>query len=96
MTKHAFTAYVLREQKRYLRRHLVIKSRSMKLHIFISRLQELNAYLEEFPPDTEGQETTALPADEIIYHIPFHANYVVKQKGLLNKVAIMQNLPSKK
>ena len=31
----------------------------------------MNAYLEEFPPDTEGQETTPLPADEImdiIYH----------------------------
>ena len=41
----------------------------MKLHI--SRLQELNAYLEEFPPDTEGQETSPLSADEImdiIYH----------------------------
>ena len=38
---------------------------------FISRLQELNAYLEDFPPDTEGQETVPLPADqimEIIYH----------------------------
>ena len=43
----------------------------MKLRSFISRLQELNAYLEEFPPDTEGQETGSLPADEIldiIYH----------------------------
>ena len=43
----------------------------MKVRRFISRLQELNAYLEEFPPDTEGQETAPLPADEImsiIYH----------------------------
>ena len=43
----------------------------MKLRTFISRLQELNAYLEEFPPDTEGQETAPLSADEImdtIYH----------------------------
>ena len=43
----------------------------MKLHSFISRLQELNAYLEEFPSDTEGQETAPPPADEImdiIYH----------------------------
>ena len=70
MTKHAFPAYAFREQKRYLRRHLV-KPRSMKLRSFISRLQELNAYLEEFPPDTDGQETAPLPADEImdiIYH----------------------------
>ena len=43
----------------------------MKLRSFISRLQELHAYLEEIPPDTEGQETKPLPADEIldiIYH----------------------------
>ena len=43
----------------------------MKLCSFIKRLRELNAYLEDFLPDTEGQETTPLPADEImgiIYH----------------------------
>ena len=31
----------------------------------------MNAYLEEFPPDKEGQETAPLPADDImdiIYH----------------------------
>ena len=70
MTKHAFSAYAFREQKRNLCRHLV-KHRSMKLHSFMSRLQELNAYLEVFPPDTDGQETVPLPADEImdiIYH----------------------------
>ena len=38
----------------------------MKLRSFISRLQELNTYLEEFPPDTEGQETAPLSADDII------------------------------
>ena len=49
----------------------LIKPRSMKLYSFISRLQELNAYLAEFPYDTEGQETVPLPTDEImdtIYH----------------------------
>ena len=65
MTKHAFLAYAFHEQKWYLRRHLV-KPGSMKLRSFISRLQELNAYLEEFLPDKEGQETTPLPADEIM------------------------------
>ena len=43
----------------------------MKLSSFISRLQELNVFLEKFLPDTEGQETATLPADEImdiIYH----------------------------
>ena len=39
MTKHVFPAYAFEEQKRYLRRHL-IKPRSMKMHSFISRLQE--------------------------------------------------------
>ena len=70
MTKHALPAYAFREQKRYLCRHLV-KPRTMKLHSFTSMLQKLNAYLEEFPPDTEGQETVPLSADEImdiIYH----------------------------
>ena len=43
MTKHAFLAYAFCKQKRYLCRHL-IKPRSMRLHSFISRLQELNAY----------------------------------------------------
>ena len=70
MTKHAFPAYALCKQKRFLRRQLD-KSRGMKLRNFISRLQELNTYLEKFPPDAEGQETAPLPADEImdiIYH----------------------------
>ena len=38
----------------------------MKLRTFISRLQELNAHLEEIPSYTEGQETAPLPADEIM------------------------------
>ena len=70
MTKHAFSAYVFCKQKRYLRRHLD-KPRSMIPYSFITTFQELNAYLEKFPSDTEGQETAPLPADEImdiIYH----------------------------
>ena len=55
MIKHSFAAYASRKQNWYCRRHQV-KPRSMKLSSFISRLQELNAYLEEFPPDTEGQK----------------------------------------
>ena len=53
ITKHLFPAYTFCDQQKYLRRHLIIP-RSMKLRSFISRLQELNAYLEEFPPDIEG------------------------------------------
>ena len=62
MTKHEFPAYAFHEQNRYLRRHRV-KPRSMKIRTFMSRLQELNAYLEEFPPDTKGQKTVLLPED---------------------------------
>ena len=65
MTKHAFPAYNFCKQNRYLCRHLA-KPRSMKPCSFISRLQELNTYLEEFPPDTDGQETAPLSADEIM------------------------------
>ena len=54
----------------------LVKPRSIKLRSFITRLQELNAYLEEFPHDTEGQETAPLPADEII---AFYAHHVEKQ-----------------
>ena len=70
MTKYSLPIYAFHEQKRYLCRNLV-KPRSMKLHSFTSRLQESNVYLEEFIPDTEGQETAPLSAYEImniIYH----------------------------
>ena len=53
ITIHAFQAYAFHEQTRYLCRHL-IKPRCIKLCSFVSRLQELNAYLEEFPSDVEG------------------------------------------
>ena len=70
MTNHKFPAYAFCVQKRNMLWHL-IEPRNMKLRSFISRLQELNAYLEEFPLDTKGQETAPLPADkimDIIYH----------------------------
>ena len=38
----------------------------MKIHNLMSKLQELNTYLEEFLPDVPGQKTTPLPIDEII------------------------------
>ena len=54
MTKLAFPAYAVFKQKRLMCRYL-IKTRIKKLRSFISSHQELNAYLAEFPPDTEGQ-----------------------------------------
>ena len=71
MTKYVFPANVFREQKKYICRHLV-KPRSMKICSLISEFQELNAYLEEFLPYTEGQETTPLPEDEIM-DISYHS-----------------------
>ena len=71
MTKHAFPAYAFREQKLHLYKHLV-KPRSMKIRNFISRLQEVNGYTEELPPDTEGQETEPLSPDKVM-DIIFHS-----------------------
>ena len=48
-----------------------MKPRSMKLRSFISRLQDLNGYLEEIFRDTKGQEIAPLLVEEImdiIYH----------------------------
>ena len=51
ITKRAFPVYDFSKQRYYLHRHL-IKPRSMKQHNFVSRLQELNAYLGCFPCNT--------------------------------------------
>ena len=67
MTKHVFPSYTFHKQKHYLRRHQ-IKYRSMKACIRISRLQEINPYLGEFPPDAPRQETAPLPMDTIKWH----------------------------
>ena len=80
ITKHVFPAYAFCKQKRYLCRHLV-KPRRMKLRSFISRLVELNANLEEFPPGAEGQETTPLPAEEMMdTKSDKELNTLIKQK----------------
>ena len=63
MTKHAFPTYTFRKQKRYMHRHLV-KPRTMILYSIISSLH--------FHPETEGQGTAPLPADEIM-DIIFHS-----------------------
>ena len=94
ITKHVFPAYAFCKQKRYLCRHLV-KPRSMKLRSFISRLQELNAYLEEFPPDTEGQETAPLPADDIM-DIIYHSIPTTWKNKMIEQGFNMQIPPSKK
>ena len=70
MTKHALPANTFCEQTRYLQKDQIIP-RSMKICSFISRIQELNNFFEEFPHDAPGQETESLPMDKvmnIIYH----------------------------
>ena len=56
----------------------------MKLRSFISRLQELNAYLEEFLPDIEGQETAPLPAGEIMNTI-YHSMPTTRENKMIEK-----------
>ena len=73
----------------------LVKPRTRKLRSFISRLQELNAYLEEFPPDTEGQETTPLPADKIM-DIIYHSMPATWENKMIEQGFNYANLPSKK
>ena len=65
----------------------------MKLHSWISRLQELNAYLKDFPPDAEGQQTVPLPADEIM-DIIYHAMPTMWKNKMIEQGLITQILPS--
>ena len=93
MNKYAYPTYAFREQKRYLRRHL-IKSRSMKLHTLISTLQELNIFLGEFSPDTPRQETGPLPTDEIM-DIIYHCIPTTRQNKIIEKGSTTGTLLSK-
>ena len=68
---------------RCLRRYLD-KPMSIKLCSFISRLQKLNAYLKEFHPDTEGQETAPLPADEIM-DIIYHSMPIMRENKMIEE-----------
>ena len=65
MTKHTFPVYAFCKHIYYLCRHL-IKARNMKLYSLISRLQELNDFSGEFPPDVQGQKTEPLLTDGIM------------------------------
>ena len=75
MTKHAFPAYALRKQKRYLCRHLV-KPRSMKLRRFISRfplLRSLSSWHRK-----QGTWIFTCRWNHGL-HLPLHAHHVEKQ-----------------
>ena len=62
LIEHVFPRKALATQKRYMRRFLR-KPRDMKIREFMNRLNEMNAYLKEFPPFKENQ---GLPDDEIM------------------------------
>ena len=44
----------------------------------------MTAYLEEFPPDTEGQETSPLPADEIM-DIIYHSAHTTRKNKMIEQ-----------
>ena len=60
----------------------------MKLHSFISRLQKLNAYLEDFPLDIDEKETESLPVYDImdiIYHfMPATSKIKIIEQGFID------------
>ena len=74
MIGHIFPVLDYQDQKRFMYRYLR-KPKTMKVHIFTTRLIQLNYHLPYFPPDCIGQMVTALPDDEvkeILYHtIPY-------------------------
>ena len=94
IVKHVLPAYAFCNQTRYLCKHL-LKSRSMKLHSFVCRLQELYACLAEFPPDAHEQKTELLSKDGII-DIIYQSMSTTWKIRLLKIVSIMQILQSKK
>ena len=56
----------------------------------------MDAYLEEFPPDTEGQETECLPVDEImdtIYHsMPTRCKNKMTEQGFYDKDSTIKKI----
>ena len=80
MTVHVFPRYALRDQKRYLNRYLE-KPLKMKVRKFVTRLTQLNHYLESFPPDSPGQQVQKLP-DHEVKEILFYAMPKSWQKSM--------------
>ena len=66
-----FLATLLENSKGTFIIRYIIKPRSKQICSFVSRLQELNVYLAEFPPEGPGDIPAALPTEEVmdmIYH----------------------------
>ena len=62
-----FPVSALKHQKRYMRR-VLRKPKDMTMKAYYARFQELNRYLERFPPFAARQK---LPNDEVLEHMEF-------------------------
>ena len=82
VTEHIFPARALRVQKRYMRRFLR-KPKDMTTRQWISRVTELNNYLESFPPLRAGTAATKLPDDEILEILEFGIPFSWQKQMLL-------------
>jgi hypothetical protein len=67
VTTHVFPQRALAYQKRYMRRYMR-KPRDMSTRLFVARIAEMNAYLQEFPPFEDNQE---LDEQEIVDILEF-------------------------
>jgi hypothetical protein len=64
---HVFPLRALQAQKRYMRRHMR-KPRDMTMRVYVTRVQEINGLLDQFPPFAPNQ---ALADDELIEILEF-------------------------
>ena len=65
---HIFPTAALKRQKRYMQR-VVRKPPTMNIRAYYARYQELNRYLDQFPPF--GNRSQMLPTDEVMEHMEF-------------------------
>ena len=65
VTEHVFPQRSLQYQRRYMRRYLR-KPNTMKTREFNTRLQEMNAYLSEFPPFNDDQSLADDDLSEVL------------------------------
>ena len=78
---HVFPRKALRSQKRYMRRHMR-KTRDISARVFVARIQEVNNYLNSFPPFAEDQKLDDYELLEIMEaSVPKNWQRVFTQQG---------------
>ena len=78
---HVFPRKALHSQKRYMRRHMR-KTRDISARVFVARIQEVNNYLNSFPPFAEGQKLDDYELLEIMEaSVPKNWQRVFTQQG---------------